>query len=141
MPGRIRVLAIDDDEATLELLADTFDQLGGFTLTTVPTPSAGLNLLRVGRPIDCLVTDFRMPEMNGPAVRSEAKAIDPTLPVIMMSATERAELPPLGPVHAFVHKRGPQTYHRLAETVRVVATDCRQANQRGQLSTDETAIR
>jgi len=140
MPGRIRVLAIDD-EATLELLADTFEHLGGFTLTTVSAPSAGLNLLRVGRPIDSLVTDFHIPELSGPAVRSQAKAIDPTLPVVMMSATERSGFPPLGPIHAFVHKRGPQTYHRLAEAVRVVATDRQQANQRGRRSADKTAIR
>ncbi len=65
MGGSIRVLVVDEDKDVLEL-TEMFLERESDALTVLPEPSAKTALDRVANEqIDCLVSDFRMPEMNG----------------------------------------------------------------------------
>ncbi|MCE5272662.1 sigma-54 dependent transcriptional regulator [bacterium] len=80
-----RVLIIDDEQSLLTTLEVLFSR-EGFEVATAPGGLEGLELLRAGDPPDLLITDIRMPEVDGIQVLREAKKIDPFLPVVIITA-------------------------------------------------------
>jgi len=63
--NRIRVLHVDDDESQLEMTKLFLEQLGdGFQVKSELSANAALRELEQGK-FDCVVIDFKMPEMNG----------------------------------------------------------------------------
>ena len=80
----IRVMVVDDDRAVRESLKFSL-QLDGLT---VQTCDSGLELLRDGdlAAADCLVLDYKMPDMDGFAVMAELAARAVTVPVILITA-------------------------------------------------------
>ncbi|HRE21679.1 MAG TPA: response regulator, partial [Rhabdaerophilum sp.] len=81
MPNTI--VLIDDDEEVLEALAETF-RLGGYPVEPCGSLMAAREHLKREADI-VVVTDVRMPARDGFAVLSEVKAIDPEIPVILIS--------------------------------------------------------
>lgn len=77
------ILVVDDDRDILELVRSVLEPTHK-VLTAGSGPEA-LQLM-ANNPIDLLVTDVRMPGMNGFALINEAKARQPQLNVIVMSA-------------------------------------------------------
>lgn len=78
---------VEDDESVRESLEGLFESVGFETLTYI----CGEDLLASGRlpDIDCLITDFGLPGMNGIELLRAARAIRTQLPVIVITA--RAE--------------------------------------------------
>jgi CheY-like chemotaxis protein len=65
MGGEITVLVVDEDDDVLEL-TETFLRKESTAITALPEPSATAAVDRVRQePIDCVVSDLRMPEMDG----------------------------------------------------------------------------
>lgn len=84
-PGdRSRVLVVDDRTEMAEMLAE---QLGerGFDARPITSGREALRLLR-SEHIDALVTDLRMPEVDGLMLLRTSIDLDPSRPVIMMTA-------------------------------------------------------
>lgn len=83
-PPRARLLVVDDEaaqqRALTEILADEGYEVLGFTDAT-----AALQALH-GQPCDLLLTDLMMPVMDGIALIREARAIDPDLVAVLMTA-------------------------------------------------------
>ncbi|MEM9319920.1 MAG: sigma-54 dependent transcriptional regulator [Pseudomonadota bacterium] len=80
-----------DDEADLREAARQSLMLADLTAETLPDASAALALL--GRQFDgILVTDIRMPGMNGLELMAAALEIDPELPVILVTGHGDVEL-------------------------------------------------
>src|SRR5690349_2828850 len=80
------VLAIDDDEANLELLRD-FCEASGWQIVTERTSAGGLAKAREARP-DIILLDVLMPETGGLDLMAFLKT-DPTLhriPVMFVTA-------------------------------------------------------
>jgi FixJ family two-component response regulator len=78
------VLVVDDDNNVRDLVA-RFLQAQGYQ--TFAASSAEEALLRLGqRDLDLVITDFKMPGMNGLELAQKALAADPDRPVIMMTA-------------------------------------------------------
>src|SRR5882724_3845456 len=79
-----RVLAIDDDAAirfTLEaVLTD-----GGLAVETAAGGAAGLAAFEA-RGADVVVTDLAMPDVDGMKVLEQMRALDPGVPVVMLTA-------------------------------------------------------
>jgi len=57
------VLVVDDQEVVRDVIRLTLER-AGYTVLEASSPSAALDLVRADRPIDLLVTDVVMPEMD-----------------------------------------------------------------------------
>ncbi len=78
-----RILIVDDDLDFASLLSDVFSQ-ASYEVETLGDPAKVENLLKT-RAFDLLVTDLRMPGIDGFELAAKAKALRPDLPVIMVS--------------------------------------------------------
>lgn len=81
-----RILVVDDDEATLRLVHDTFEGSGAEHVTTLTDPRRVAEV-QPGGDFDLLVVDVRMPHMDGiEVVRSvRQRATAEEAPVLVMS--------------------------------------------------------
>lgn len=77
------VLVVDDDEAVLGLLRDLLD-LNGFRVLGALSGRAGLDVFHRDR-IDLVITDIRMPQMDGLEVLKRVRERDDTVPVILVT--------------------------------------------------------
>ena len=83
MPERQRVVVIDDDEAVLDLLRVLLEAEG---LDVETFERAGAFLQRAEAPLPgCLLTDVRMPEMDGLELLRALSARGPLPPVIVVT--------------------------------------------------------
>ncbi|MFN4016241.1 MAG: ATP-binding protein [Reyranella sp.] len=87
---RATLLFVDDDFlislSTTSLLEDL-----GHTVVTASSGPEALDVLRTGKPIDMMITDYAMPGMTGLQLAEEARALRPDLPILL--ATGYADLP------------------------------------------------
>jgi two-component system response regulator HydG len=79
-----RVLVVDDQLALAETLADGLSERGYDAIAADASREAAK--LLENDDIDVLVTDLRMPELDGLALLALSKAANPARPVIMMTA-------------------------------------------------------
>ena len=80
-----RILVVEDDVQVGEMICTMLKRIG-FTVLTADSPRKALQLCEVtDRPIDLILTDVAMPEMNGMDVLKELRR-DSRLPVIMLTA-------------------------------------------------------
>jgi len=78
------ILLVDDEPKMLRLLEL---QLGQAGYTTLAAPDAERALTLLGEhPVDLVVTDLRLPGMDGLAFLHAAKRLSPALPVVVMTA-------------------------------------------------------
>jgi signal transduction histidine kinase/ActR/RegA family two-component response regulator len=88
---RITVLVVDDDALIAMSTVDMLEDLGHEAIEAHSGERA-LDILKDGRRIDLLMTDYSMPRMNGTQLAKAAREVRPELPVLL--ATGYAELPP-----------------------------------------------
>ncbi len=79
-----RVLVVDDERSMRELLSIVLRR-DGYDVLLAPDGKVAVDTLKRER-VDVLITDIRMPEMSGVDVLREAKAIDPEIISIIMTA-------------------------------------------------------
>lgn len=83
-----RVLLVDDNVAGLAARCVVLEELG-YETTRAECPAQALQLfqaaLKAGHPFDLLVTDFRMPVMNGLELIEQVRAAAPATPIILIS--------------------------------------------------------
>ncbi len=79
-----RVLVVDDDRGGRRVLQIMLEQLG---LTTVAAENgrAGLEAFQASS-FDLVLTDMRMPELDGIGLLREIRRLDPEVPVILLTA-------------------------------------------------------
>lgn len=88
--GKFTVLVVDDD-ALIAMSTSAMVEDLGHAVIEVHSGARALEVLRNGEKVDCLVTDFTMPKMNGGELIKAARALRPGLPVVL--ATGYAEMP------------------------------------------------
>lgn len=83
---QISILVVDDDEATVHLLA-TYLRLNGYRVLTASNPVRGLALLQ-SDDVKLVITDLMMPHVDGITFTQQIHAIEKytNLPVIMITA-------------------------------------------------------
>jgi putative two-component system response regulator len=86
--SRVRVLCVDDETIVLRLMTRLLERVG-VDVTTATGPLEALQVFEAER-FDLIVTDIRMPGMDGHAFLAEIRARDPEVPVIV--ATGHASL-------------------------------------------------
>ena len=80
----MRVLVVDDESSLLLTLAANLE-LEGFGIASASTGERALELLARER-FDLVLTDVRMPGMNGVELFRRIREVEPELPVILMTA-------------------------------------------------------
>ena len=83
--GRPVVLIVDDDAGVREALRFALDE--HYTVLDAPHGRSGMAMVRAER-VDLVLLDILMPEVDGLEILQELKALDPDLPVIMMTAVK-----------------------------------------------------
>lgn len=119
----IRVLQIDDDEQILELTALQLERIDE-RITVMPETEAGRALERLdeeGDRIDCIVSDYNMPELNGLKLLRQVKEEYPDLPFILFtgrgSEEVAAEAITAGVTDYLQKKPGTEQYQVLANRI------------------------
>ncbi|MBI1289776.1 response regulator [bacterium] len=84
-----RILILDDEVKMAALLARSLER-SGYEAKAVSEPSQALAELKASR-FDVLLTDLRMPGMDGLEILLRAKQIDPGIEVILMTAYASVE--------------------------------------------------
>ncbi len=90
---RARVLMVEDEPSARRALAMLLAE-EGYEVETASSGEEALEMIGASHP-DVLLTDVRMPGMTGIELLSRARAADPSLPVVVMTA--------FGTVHDAVH--------------------------------------
>ena len=78
-----KVLIVDDEEAVLEGLRAVLKR--GFSVITAHGPNAGLVALRAAGPFAVVVSDFKMPQMDGAEFLSRVREISPRTVRVVLS--------------------------------------------------------
>jgi len=84
-----RVLIVDDEPNVLYSFGKAL-RSEALEVLTAETAAGGLRLIRSRRP-DAVILDVRLPDMSGLAAIEEIRAIDPRLPVIVVTAHSSSE--------------------------------------------------
>ena len=79
------VLIVDDDAGVREALRFALDE--HFTVLDAPHGRSALGIVRAER-VDLVLLDILMPEVDGLEILQELKAVEPDIPVIMMTAVK-----------------------------------------------------
>jgi excisionase family DNA binding protein len=83
-PGdRPRILVVDDEQAVRDLLAKTLT-MADYDVDSAPDGASAIDRLRAVE-YDLLITDLKMPGMDGLSVIREARRTAPDLPVIIIT--------------------------------------------------------
>ncbi len=77
------LLVVDDEQFVRDLLEDFFAK-NGYTVTTAANGETAIDCCRADR-FDAALVDLKMPDRTGTDVLGELRAIDPNLPVIIMT--------------------------------------------------------
>ena len=89
----LRVLLVDDDVGFATLASDFIShEHDNVELETVTDPAAGLERLRETPPIDCVVSDYRMPPTNGIEFLKRVRELDPDLPFLLFTGRGDEEI-------------------------------------------------
>jgi DNA-binding NtrC family response regulator len=79
------VLVVEDKDSLRAMLEEML-RAEGWTVVGLADGREAVEKLRAGVPADVVLTDWRLPGADGLAVLEAARAADPTLPVIVMTA-------------------------------------------------------
>ena len=89
--GGLRCLIVDDEAAVADVLGDI---LGAIGHEATVVASGGEALARLREDLDLVLTDLAMPEMTGWEVARAVKAIEPGMPVVLVTGFGSRSRPP-----------------------------------------------
>lgn len=78
------ILCIDDEALGLQIRRAVLER-AGYQVLTATDGKTGINLFR-SNPVDGVVLDYYMPEMDGGRVAEELRRERPTVPIMLLSA-------------------------------------------------------
>jgi CheY-like chemotaxis protein len=124
MQGPLKIVLVDDDQGVLRALGLVLQTLGHQTVLFTSGVEA-LSYLSQNSGVDIVVSDLRMPIMDGSEVLRQIRQTHPTIPVVMMSGhatpNDRATLLALGAQGVLSKPFSPQELLVLAERERRAA--------------------
>ena len=97
-----RILLVEDQQLVRAALRMMLE-LDGHQVTEAGDGAEALNLFTRGK-FDLVVTDFEMPKMKGNELAAGIKLLAPSLPILMITASERAHGDVQNPVDDLLNK-------------------------------------
>lgn len=91
LPRALRCLVVDDDPSLRLVVSETLGDIGHVAIEAAD-PDAALALLRRDR-FDVMLTDIRLPFMDGIELATRARQIDPDLRIVFATAYNDLKLP------------------------------------------------
>ena len=79
-----RLAVLDDEQRMVDILAMVLRR-EGYSIETFTQPQAALSALKADS-FDLLITDLKMPQMDGLEVLRQARSLSPELPIILLTA-------------------------------------------------------
>ena len=79
-----RILLIDDEAALADIVKLNLELSGDYAVTIASSGEAGLREI-ANEAFDLVITDFKLPGMNGVQVLERLKSEQPRLPVVLFS--------------------------------------------------------
>jgi two-component system, OmpR family, alkaline phosphatase synthesis response regulator PhoP len=79
----VRILVVDDDPSSVKLISN-FLRKEGFEVTGPFDGAKAIELIENSQ-FDLVVSDVRMPHLDGVALAMYVRSMDPTLPIILMT--------------------------------------------------------
>jgi len=121
MVGSIRVLLVDDDPPLADLMASRLEELRAELDVVVETdPNDALERFGSGD-IDCIVSDYHMPEMNGIELLRCVREMDLDVPFMLFTAKGSediaSEAVSEGVTDYFRKQRGDDQFHVIANRI------------------------
>ncbi len=90
--GEVSVLHVDDDEAFVDATAAQLErEHAALSVTTAVSPEHALEVLAESH-VDCVVSDYQMPEMDGLAFLEAVREVDPDVPFILFTGKGNEEI-------------------------------------------------
>lgn len=99
------ILCVDDQESGL-VARKLLLEAEGYEILTAADGRSGLQAF-VSQPVDAVILDYQMPEMNGDEVASQMKRVKPEVPILLLSGYSRLPDEKLNAVDAFLSKSEP----------------------------------
>ena len=90
MIEKINILIVDDDQRMANTLKDILT-VKGYGTEAANSGADAMEKIKKGR-FDCVLTDIKMPEMNGVELYKAIKGVQPDIPVVLMTAYSVDEL-------------------------------------------------
>ncbi len=81
----LRILLVDDDPLIVAGTTAMLEELGYDAICAVASGEAALDVLREDAAFDLLLTDHMMPGMSGVQLAARARALHPSLPILLAS--------------------------------------------------------
>ena len=78
------ILCIDDEQTALQL-RQTVLESAGYKVLTAKSGALGIQMFK-SAPVDAVVLDYWMADMNGMQVAREIRRLNPSIPIIILSA-------------------------------------------------------
>lgn len=85
-----RILIVDDDQMVRDVISDVLKKAGGYLTEIAVDGIDGLKKIKENE-YDMIFTDLSMPGLSGTDLLKEAKKIDPSLPIIVITAYSTIE--------------------------------------------------
>lgn len=89
------ILVVEDDSIVRMLIVDVLEELE-FKVLEAADAARALDVLgQTGQPIDLMMTDVGLPDMNGKQLAAQARELRPALPILFASGyAENIDVPP-----------------------------------------------
>lgn len=84
--GRARIMVVDDEPDILEAMRNYLGSAMDAEIVTAASGPAALAEVAKGPPFDAIVSDYRMPAMNGVELLGRLRDLAPEVPRIMLTA-------------------------------------------------------
>lgn len=90
-PREPKIIVVDDDQNLLTLLVDTLKAIGGYRVAGYLSGQEVLDALKQ-EPFDLLISDIKMPGMDGIMLLEKVRDKYPELPVLFISGVDAPEI-------------------------------------------------
>ena len=118
--GKIFTVLLAEDEAMLRVVVRETLRRAGYAVIEAPDGTAGLEILQSDRSIDVLLSDVKMPGLNGYQLAEAGLSLRPGMGVMLMTGYADEEIPDAIREASIAVIRKPFNFANLAADVRAV---------------------